>query len=892
MQRKFAVLLFLIFFASISALQTLGSELSASKQKIRALKVSSKVILDGRLNEPFWKTTAITNFVQRDPDEGKPSTENTNVWVAYDNNSIYIAAKLFDKNPDIIDASLTRKDNWIDSDWFIFYVDPYDDDRTGYYFGVNPGGSQMDGTLFNDSWDDDSWDGIWQAKSNIEVDGWTVEMKIPLSQLRFAEKDEMKWGVNFQRQIKKNNEKSYFVMVPKNESGFVSRFATIEGLDGIKPKQRFEFFPYMVQKAQFLKHDSNDPFYKSNQFGTNIGADLKIGLGSNFNLDVAINPDFGQVEVDPAVVNLSAFETFFPEKRNFFIEGLNMFRVGSYANNNWGFNFSWPRIFYSRRIGRNPQGDVSEKNEDSDFDDVPNETRIISAAKLTGQTDGKWKFGAISAVTARTFGNYYFEDGAREVEEEIEPLTHYGVFRATTEANNGMNGMGFMATAVNRSLTNDNLRNQFGDQSYTFGVDGFTFLDDDKEYIITGTVIGSYAGGTKEYVQNLQERHYRYLQRPDAEFMKFDSSRTSLKGTYARVMLNKQKGDWYINTAIGAVTPGFEYNDLGFQWMADKINFHQVVGYRWYKPDGIFRFKRIFVSYSNEHDFDGNLASSRFWMNNYFQFENYYWFWVGGGYNLETMSRFITRGGPIAINPRHYWLGVEFGTDSRKPVVLSTETFHSGDILGSRFFEMEMNIEWKPSSQVYFSLGPEIEFNNEKVQYVDTFEDEFATNTFNNRYVFGEIKQTTFSANMRLNWTFTPTLSLQLFIQPLLSVGDYENLKELASPRSLDYNVYGRNGSTISYDKEEDEYTVDPDGDGPAETFTFDNPNFNFKSFRANAVLRWEVIPGSIFFFAWTNNRSNEDNPGVFSFGRDFKNLWSEVSDNVFLVKYSHWLNF
>ncbi len=891
MQKRFTILL-LLFFATLISSQVLSSELSSSKQKITALKVNSKVILDGKLDEPFWKTTAITNFVQRDPDEGKPSTENTNVWVAYDNNSIYIAANLLDKNPEQIDASLTRKDNWIDSDWFIFYVDPYDDDRTGYYFGVNPGGSQMDGTLFNDSWDDDSWDGIWQAKSRINENGWSVEMKIPLSQLRFAEKDEMKWGINFQRQIKKNNEKSYFVMVPKNESGFVSRFATVEGLIGIKPKQRLEVFPYMVQKAQFLTHDANDPFYKSNQFGTNLGADFKVGLGSNFNLDVTVNPDFGQVEVDPAVVNLSAFETFFQEKRPFFIEGLNMFRVGSYANNNWGFNFGWPQIFYSRRIGRSPQGDVSEANEDYDFDDTPNETRIISAAKLTGQTDGKWKFGAISAVTARTFGNYYFEEGAREVEEEIEPLTHYGVFRATTETEDGKRGVGFMATSVNRSLGNDNLRSQFGDQSYTFGADGFTFLDDEKEYILTGTLIGSYAGGTKEYVQNLQERHYRYLQRPDAEYMKFDSSRTSLSGTYARVMLNKQKGNFYINSAVGFVTPGFEYNDLGFQWMADKINFHQVVGYRWYKPDGTFRFKRVYFAYANEHDFDGNITNNRFFMNNYFQFENYHWIWLGGGYNFKIMSRNITRGGPIAAFPKTYWVGLDYGTDSRKPVVFNIDFFYAGDDLGSNEYEVELDMEWKPSSQIYFSIGPEIEYNHEKIQYVDTFEDQYATSTYNNRYVFGEIKQTTFSANMRLNWTFTPTLSLQLFIQPLISVGDYENLKELASPRSLDYNVYGENGSTISFNNEEDEYTVDPDGDGPAEAFTFDNPNFNFKSFRANAVLRWEVIPGSIFFFAWTNNRSNDDDAGVFSFGRDFKNLWQEKSDNVFLVKYSHWLNF
>ena len=390
---------------------------------------------------------------------------------------------------------------------------------------------------------------------------------------------------------------------------------------------------------------------------------------------------------------------------------------------------------------------------------------------------------------------------------------------------------------------------------------------------------------------NIQERYYRYMQRPDANFMRLDSNRTSLAGSYARIMLNKQKGAFYVNSGFGLVTPGFEYNDLGYQWMADKINAYAVAGYRWYEPDGTFRFKRTYLAYANEHDFDGNITQNRFYTNSYFEFENYYWIWLGGGYNLENLTRYTTRGGPLTKSPLNYWAGIELGSDGRKPIEVNINYTYQGDKLGSVYHDIGLNFQWKPSTQVLFSIGPEIEFNNEKVQYVDTFSDATATKTYDHRYVFGEIKQVTFSSKIRLNWTFTPTLSIQLFIQPLFSVGDYGNFKQLSAPRTYDYLTYGSGGSTINYDSENDGYTVDPDGNGSADKFSFDNPDFNFKSFKANLILRWEVLPGSIFFFAWTHDQINEDDPGNFNFGHDFKNLLNAEGDDIFLVKFSYWFD-
>jgi hypothetical protein len=860
---------------------------TSSEKIVLAYKLSSiNINLDGKLTEPMWQRDAIKEFVQRDPNEGNPATEQTNVWVAYDNENIYIAAKLYDSQPNLIDASLARRDNYFSSDWFAFYVDPYNDKKTGYFFGVNAGGTILDGVLFNDSWDDWSWDGIWESKTTVDENGWTVEMKIPFSQMRFNHADAMTWGVNFYREIKRNNEKAYYVMVPKAESGFVSRFAALEGLNGINPKQRFEMMPYLVQKAQYLVHDQGDPFYKSNQYKTSIGADFKVGIGSNLNVDATINPDFGQVEVDPAVINLSAFESYFSEKRPFFIEGMDNFYFGvGGANNNWGFNFGWPELFYSRRIGRSPRGNIS----DAEYVKYPSETRIFGAAKLTGKLDESTTIGAISAITERTYATLW-NNGTR-TNEEVEPLTFYNVLRSKKDFNEGRQSLGFMFTSVNRAFNNNLLSNRLSKNAYTFGLDGWTFLDENKEYVLTGAFAGTYVNGSKDYLQNLQKQPLRYFQRPDASYSTFDHDLTSLSGYYGRIMLNKQNGNFYINSAIGFVSPGFEQNDLGFQFMADRINMHTVLGYRWYDPDGIFRSKQVYASYSRSINFEGNTTSNFLWYRLGGTFTNYYELSMGGNFNFQTYNATLTRGGPLGINPSSYYFWVFGSTDRRENLSLNGEIDFSRNSIGAKYNMAHLSLTWKPNTQLTFSIGPSFEVSKALQQWVKNIADPTAVNTYQTRYVFSTIKQHTLSANIRLNWTFTPKLSLQLFMQPFFAVGDYTDFKELAKPRSLNYNYYGQNGSTINYNENGGVYNVDPDGSGPAQAFSFNNPNFNYKSLRGTAVLRWEAMPGSILYFVWSHNQTNFDNAGEFNFARDFKQLWSSEGDDVIMIKFSYWLD-
>ena len=865
----------------------LGSGKVGTQKVVPAYKLSNIILkLDGKLDEPIWQKEPINDFTQRDPNEGAPATEKTEVWIAYDEDNIYVAAHLYDSKPEMIDASLARRDGYSNSDWFGFYVDSYNDKRTGNFFTVNAGGTMVDGILFNDSWDDWTWDGIWETKTSIDETGWTVEMKIPFSQLRFNEVDKMTWGVNFTREMKRNNEKSFYVMVPKKESGFVSKFATLNGLDGVKPKQRFEILPYVVQKAQYLVHDPKDPFYKSSQYSSTFGADFKIGIGSNLNIDGTINPDFGQVEVDPAVINLSAFESYFNEKRPFFIEGFDNFYFGiGGVNNNWGFNFGWPELFYSRRIGRSPRGGVSN----AEYVKYPSETRILGAAKLSGKLDESTSIGAIAAITERTSATLW--NSGIKTSEVVEPLTYYGVFRSKKEFSEGRQALGFMFTNVNRNFGDNTLKNNLSKNAYAFGLDGWTTLDEKKEYVLAAAVAGTYVNGTKEFLQTLQKQPIRYFQRPDATYATFDSTRTSLSGYYGRIMLNKQQGNFYINSALGFVSPGFEQNDLGYQWMADRINAHTVLGYRWFEPDGILRSKQVYVAYARSLDFEGNTTNNFIWGRSGVTFTNYYSVNVGGNYSFESWNKTLTRGGPLTIQPSEFNVWMYASSDEREKILGEVNATYAKDALGGVFQEYSLALTWKPNTQITFSVGPDYSINEDLRQWVGNFSDPTAVNTFNTRYVFGKIKQHTLSANIRLNWTFSPSLSLQLFMQPFFAVGEYSGFKELAKAKTTDFNIYGNSGSTINYDPAAQSYSVDPDGAGSSQGFSFGNPNFNYKSLRGTAVLRWEVLPGSIFYFVWSHNQTNFENPGDFNFKRDFKNLWSTNGDNILMVKFSYWFN-
>jgi Domain of unknown function (DUF5916) len=880
--KKILFTILLTFTSYIAIANSKETERKVRNQdvKINAIHLIKPITLDGKLNEEIWKDSpGISNFIQKEPVEGVKPTQRTIVHIAYDNNAIYIAARMYDTHPDSIVARLARKDVDIDTDGFQVFLDPYYDRRSGFYFALSAAGTQYDGVLFNDDWNDNSWDGVWEGKVNIDSLGWTAEMRIPFSQLRFQDKDKNIWGINFKRIISRRNENDYLVYVPKNESGFVSHFADLKGINNIHPSRGIEILPYITTRAQYSLHDPNNPFNSGSKYTPAIGADFKMALGTNLTLNATVNPDFGQVEIDPAVINLSDVETFFDEKRPFFIEGSTIFNFGQGgARNYWGFNWGSPNFFYSRRIGRAPQGSIP----DNDFQDVPDGTHILGAAKLTGRVFENWNIGAVSAITQREYADYSVNGNKSSI--EIEPLTYYGVVRGQKEINEGKQGIGFISTLTSRMFKYDALGDDINKSALTGGIDGWTFLDSSKTWVATGWAGMSSITGTKQRMIDLQESSRHYFQRPDSKYNRVDSNAASLTGYAGRFYVNKQKGNVFVNTAFGFISPSFDVNDLGFLWRSDVINMHFGAGYFWDKPTSLYHYLELGGALFRSYDYDGDITWEGGFHFGNITFPNYYWISWDLAYNPQTVNNTLTRGGPLTLNTPGYQADFSIGSDSRKNWVISfnENTYRQKN---SWSWNLSANIELRPSSNVSFSVGPFYNFSKDFSQYIDTFDDPTASATFNKRYVFGELNQKTVGANIRLNWTFTPKLSLQFYAQPLISSGNYKNIKELAHPKTYDFNVYQ------DVKLEDGTYTIDPDHAGPAQQISFDDPNFNFLSLRGNAVLRWEYLPGSVIYFVWTQSRSESENIGNFQFGRSTQKLFDLHPDNIYMIKFTYWFN-
>ncbi|MBP1682526.1 MAG: putative rane associated hydrolase [Ignavibacteriaceae bacterium] len=849
-----------------------------------AEKLNSPIEIDGELNEPFWNNgNGFENFFQRDPNEGAVASERTIIKLVYDEKYLYLGAVMYDSSPDSIMARLTRRDQWVDSDNIMLCLDPYKDKRSGYYFGLNAAGTQLDGVLYNDNWDDDSWDGVWEGKVYRNGEGWTAEMRIPFSQMRFNQSDSMVWGINFRRVIARKNEEAFLVFVPKNESGFVSHFANLTGFENISGGGKVEILPYVTTRAEYLQYEEGDPFHDGKSYIPGAGADLKMGIGSNLNLNATINPDFGQVEIDPAVINLSDVETFFEEKRPFFIEGSTIFNFGyGGAENYWGFNWSNPDFFYSRRVGRQPQGSLPE---DVDYYDYPTGTHIIGAGKLTGKLGNSWNVGTIQNITKREFART--SSNGVQSETEVEPLAYYGIFRAQNEFDEGQQGLGFISTLAFRDFQDERLRDEINENALTFGLDGWTFLDESKTWVVAGWAGGSYLGGNQQRMIDLQQSSRHYFQRPDADYVTVDSTATSLTGYAGRIYLNKQKGNFFVNTAFGFITPSFDVNDLGFLYRADVLNWHAGAGYYWSDPTDFYRYLELGGAVFQSYDFGGRTTSEGFYHFASLQFLNYYSANWNLGLYAETFNNNRTRGGPVTINPAGYEVTLSLSSDSRKDWVASVAAgTYKFDASYDWFTEASLELRLLPN--ISFIINPIFQRTFEYAQYVDTYVDATAINTYGSRYVFAELDQKTLSASIRLNWTFTPDLSLQLYVQPLISAGDYTNFKELKAPSTYDFIKYGEEGST--FDPETN--TADPDGEGPAQPIEIGNPDFNVKSLRGNAVLRWEYLPGSVIYFVWTQTREEAEEIGDFQFEKSMTKMFAAEPDNIFMIKVTYWLNF
>jgi hypothetical protein len=829
---------------------------------IQAARMDHPVLVDGTLDEEVWKTaTPVADFTQRDPDQGVPPRQKTEVRIAYDDDAVYVGARMFDTAPDSVVARVARRDNSANSDMFTILLDPLHDKRTGYYFSVTAGGVLLDGVLMNDEWDDDSWDGVWQGRVKRDDKGWTCEMRIPFSQMRFQAVTPMVWGVNFQRWTTRYNEQDAVVYTPRGQSGYVSRFPELHGLDGVHPGHTLELIPYVTNKTEHLTYGSGGPYSPSDPFNYGwknepaVGGDLRTSLGSKLTLNATVNPDFGQVEVDPAVVNLSDVETFFQEKRPFFTEGVSIFRCGNNGANSYSsFNWPEPTFFYSRRIGRSPQGDTP----DAEFTDYPSAVHILGAAKITGQVAKGWNVGTVQSVTSREQAT--LSNSGMHSKYGVEPLAYYGVWRAMHEMNDRRQGLGLMAMTTARAFNgaDDPLHDQVNSGAVVATMDGWTFLDQKRVYVISGYATGSSLTGSVNRISGLMQSAPHYFQRPDRPDLSKDFNQGRFSGWGSRWWLNKQEGDFMLNSAVGAISPGYDNNDLGFLSGGDIINAHTLVGWQWHKPKGWRQYMNLMGALATTWDFGGNSTMKGFWTGWNLEQRNH-WSWNATSYlQAPAFSSRATRGGQVMATKTNESLGLYFDTNGSKPWFWSIGWYPYWSANGSWAHEVDPFFQWRPKASLTLGAGPSVYLGHTDAQFWDHVPVAPPTNPTGSQ--FSQLEQTQVSMNFRIDYAATPNVSFQVYLQPLVSTLRYHDLKELARSRT---------------------YEFVPIQAGDIYTTTFG-------SLRGNAVLHWEYHPGSAMYFVWTQERYEEDPTSEFDMGHSASLVSNAPRNNVFMIKVQH----
>lgn len=872
MKLKLSALLILISMAAFA-------QEIVKKNYISQKASVSEINVDGIFDEPIWQNASWENqFVQHEPEEGKEPYQQTEFAVLYDENNVYVAIRAHDKSPDSVSMRVSRRDE-TDGDMVAIMLDTYFDKRTSFAFIVSAAGVKSDFITSNDGENEDkNWDPIWLVKTALTNEGWNAEMKIPLTQLRFDKTEEHTWGMQVLRFIFRKEELSVWQPMKREKNGFVSQFGTISGINNIQPKNTLDVMPYLVARTERFEKEEGNPFRESGKKnGLDVGLDAKIGLTNYLTLDLTVNPDFGQVEADPSEVNLSTYETFFQEKRPFFIEGKNIL---TYKLNFGDGDLAYDGLFYSRRIGRRPN--YNPDLEDGEYADVPGVTSILGAAKITGKTKSGWSVGMLESVTEEESAEIRGIGNGRTV--TIEPLTNYFIGRLQKDFNDGNTYLGGMVTSVNRNLCDNHLEN-LHKGAYSGGLD-FVHKWNDKKWEFNASNFFSYVTGTTEAITRTQESYIRTFQRPDADYMTLDTTRTSLAGQGGKLLLGEFAGNQKFMLAVSWKSPGLELNDVGYLQSADDILQVFWTGYRFYKPFLVFRNANLNLNQWVDWDFGWNVKQIGGNINANGQFKNY---WnVFGSFNLSSSQRLnsVLRGGPALIIPGYSNKFIGFTTNQQRKITgeFTGGFYNSWEKDFRNITRISFGLGYRPMKTLNINISPGYNKYTDKLQYV-------TQKDFQNkkRYIFASIERNTFDMSVRINYNITPDLSIQYWGQPFIATGKYSEFKYITNSKADKladrYHVYA--GKEIAYNPDSEVYSLDENSDNSTD-YRFDKPDFNVKEFLSNLVLRWEYKPGSTFFVVWSQNRSGSENDGSFNFSRDFERLFDEKANNIFLMKFSY----
>ncbi len=837
----------------------------------------ANISIDGIFSENEWLSARWENhFVQHQPNEGKPPYQNTEFALLYEENNIYVAIKCYDSSPDSISYRLTRRDE-LDGDMAGIIFDSYNDKRTGFAFFVSAAGVKNDILFSNDGTNEDNtWDPIWWVKTHKTEEGWNAEMRIPLSQLRFEEVAEQQWGLQVIRNIFRKDELSSWKLIEHDVSGFISQSGRLTGIKEIEPKKTFDLTPYVVAQTRRFEKEPENPFRARGKINDlNAGLDAKIGLTNFLTMDLTINPDFGQVEADPSEVNLSTFETFFKEQRPFFIEGKNIL---TYPLQFGDGDFSAEGLFYSRRIGRQPH--YSHKTNDGEYAKAPEFTRIIGAAKITGKTNKGLSVGILESLTAREEAE--ISGNGTDYMQSVEPLTNFLVGRVQQDFNEGNTYLGGMLTAVNRKINDEHLE-FLHTSAYTGGID-LVHKWDNKNWLLDAGAFFSQVNGSKEAISRTQKAYSHNFPRPDAEYVEYDSTRTSLKGTGGKFAVAKVGGRFNFGAIFSYKSPELEINDVGYATQADRIT--QVVwsGFAFNEPFSIFRRARLNLNQFTIWDFGGNLNIPGMNFNGNAQFKNYWFALAGISLNGEQLQNSLLRGGPALKVPGGKNIFFDLKTNQQRKLTFEVEArkYFSNEKNFRMNDEYELTVGYRPLKSLNISISPEIERYSDELMYV-------TQKSFMNdmRYIMSHIDRKTASMSLRVNYNITPDLTIQYWGQPFVATGEYSVYKYISHSKAdaLTDRYQNYNENQISTDGQY--YFIDENRDGQTD-YQFQKPDFNIKEFLSNLVVRWEYRPGSTVYLVWSQTRNHYENNGSFEIANNVEKLFAQGADNIFLVKFSY----
>jgi hypothetical protein len=839
-----------ILYLFFTLVLLLGTSVASAQERDRpgatATRLSGTIRIDGRLDEAAWRTAIpLTQFVQRQPDEGQPATDPMDVRFLFDDGALYVGVSLAASAP--IRAPLGRRDSGDQSDNIQISLDTYLDRRTASTFGVTASGVRLD--YYYPSDDEGSGDGtfepVWEARTTISADGWFAELWIPFSQIRFNDRDPQVWGLNIRRWTPAKNEEVYWATRLRTDERFASLFGNLHGLDGIRPRRRLEILPYVAGGSRLAGDvPAGDPFNGGANASANVGGDVKIGIGSNLTLEATVNPDFGQVEADPAEVNLTAFETFFEERRPFFVEGANLL-VGNVNN-----------YFYSRRIGAPPSTRVS-----GDFVDYPRTTTILGAAKLTGRMKSGTSIGVLGAVTDEEFADV--SAALVRSRARLVPRSLFGVARIEQEFGPPGSSAGLMTTVVHRGMDEADPLAQVLSRS-AISVSGDTVMRF-GDYELQANLGMAHVSGEPPVVTRLQESSARYFQRPDADYVEVDPTRTSLGGAKGGASFRRQNArHWTWEAGTSIETPEFESNDIGRLTSSDGIQVFGSVEYQETTPGRWLREYAIGMSETEEWNYGRDEQVSFVQADIRLTWLNYWDTDFSGTYNFRSQDMRLTRGGPSMERPRSWQTEFEVESNNTSQNRGGVNVVYGGTEDGGLTFQVRPELIVQPSPRWQVTLRPTYNRSINTQQYVDTIE---GPGLDGRQYLFAEIDRSTWSAELRLTYTFKPDLTLDFYGEPFAASGHYDRVGQLAAARTRLLQPV-------------DATVADPE-----------QLHFNVRSFRSNLVLRWEWRPGSTFYAVWQQDREREGSPTRRAGGADLFRAFAAPGDNVFAVKTTFWIS-